>query len=75
MVNVTISVPTNLKQLLDKHPEINWSEVARQAWIGKVKQLELLDKLTSSSKASEKDVESLAKLLKKGITEWHDKKA
>ncbi len=75
MVNVTISVPVDLKDSLDRHPEINWSEVARQAWREKASQLDLLDKLTGSSRASEKDVESLARLIKKGIAEWHDKQA
>ena len=72
MVNMTIAVPEELKKLLDSHPEINWSEVARQAWWQKARELELLNKLTKSSKASDKDVLELAKVIKKGITEWHD---
>ncbi|HLD63177.1 MAG TPA: hypothetical protein VI875_04905 [Candidatus Norongarragalinales archaeon] len=75
LVNVTISVPSDLKDLLDKHPEINWSEVARQALFEKARQLEFLDKLTSSSKASDKDVNDLAKLIKKGIADWHNQQA
>lgn len=73
MVNVTIAVSQDLKDLLDKHPEMNWSEVARQAWKKKAEQLELLDKITSTSKASEKDVNDLARIIKKGMTEWHDR--
>jgi hypothetical protein len=72
MVNVTISVPQDLKDLLDKHPEMNWSEVARQAWKKKAEQLELLDKITASSKATDKDINELAKAIKKGIEKWHD---
>ena len=75
MVNVTISVPSDLKELLDRHPEMNWSEVARQAWKQKAKQLEFLSKLTVGSKASEKDIEELGRLLKKGIAQWHDESA
>lgn len=75
MVNMTISVPSDLKQVLDEHPEINWSEVARQAWKEKASQLDLLDKLTSSSRASDRDVEALAKLIKKGVAQWHEKQA
>ena len=41
MVNVTIAVPEELKKLLDAHAEINWSEVARQAWWKKARELEL----------------------------------
>ena len=74
MVNVTIAVPEDLKQLLDKHPEINWSEVARQAWWQKARELELLNQLTQSSRVSDKDVLDLAKLIKKGMVDWHDTK-
>lgn len=72
MVNMTIAVPGELKKLIDAHPEINWSEVARQAWWQKARELELLNKLTKTSKASDKDVLDLAKLIKKGMAEWHN---
>ncbi len=75
MVNVTIAVPEELKKLLDSHPEINWSEVARQAWWQKARELELLNKLASASKASDKDVLDLAKMIKKGIAKWHDQQS
>lgn len=67
MVNVTIAVSEDLKKLLDRFPEINWSEVARQAWLAKVRQLELLDKLTRKSRATDKDIEELAARIKKGL--------
>lgn len=73
MVNVTIAVPEELKKLLDTHPEINWSEVARQAWWQKARELDLLNKLTSASKTDDKDVLELAKIIKKGMAEWHSK--
>jgi hypothetical protein len=31
MPNVTIRVPDDLKEEMDDHPEINWSEVARRS--------------------------------------------
>ncbi len=75
MVNVTIAVPDELKRLLDKHKEMNWSEVARQAWWQKVRELELFNKLAKSSDASDKDVLELAKTIKKGMAEWHNQQA
>ena len=72
MVNMTISVPDNLKAMLDRHPEMNWSEVARQAWKNKVEQLELLNRLTAGSKATDKDVVELGRLIKKGMARRHD---
>jgi len=72
MVNMTISVPDELKAMLDRHPEMNWSEVARQAWRRKAEQLELLNSLTAGSKATDKDVEELARLIKRGIARRHE---
>ncbi len=73
MVNITISVSNELKKQLDEHPEMNWSEVARQAWTTKIQQLELLNTLTSKSKATDKDIEEFGKMLKKGIASRHNR--
>lgn len=74
MVNVTIAVPVDLKQQLDTHPEINWSEVARQAWKQKLSALDLLNEITAASKASDEDVNQLAAVVKKGVANWHNQK-
>lgn len=73
MVNVTINVDTALKKMLGRHPEINWSEVARQAWRQKAQTLEMLDELTARSTATEQDVAELAAKLRKGIARRHER--
>ena len=40
MPTVTISLPKELKERLDKHKDINWSEVFRISFEKKVKELE-----------------------------------
>ena len=72
MVNMTISMDVELKKLLDKHPEMNWSEVARQAWKQKAEQLELLDRLSANSKATDEDVMEISRKINEGIAKWHD---
>lgn len=68
MVNVTLAVPEELHKVMKRHPEIKWSEVARQAMWEYAKKLELLDEITSKSKLSEKDVLEIG-VVKKGIAE------
>lgn len=75
MTNVTIAVPNDLKSKLDGRPEINWSEVARQAWRQKLSQLETLDKLTANVNVTDEDIEELSKKVKKGVADWHDKRS
>jgi len=72
MVNVTLTVPTDLKQMMDMFPEINWSEVARQAINQKIQQLMLLRSITSKSQLTEKDVTEIGNKIKKAIAAKHN---
>jgi len=73
MVNITITISSELKSIISKYPEINWSEVARQAWREKIMQLDMLNEITRKSKVTEKDIVSLAANLKKSMAQFHEK--
>lgn len=60
MPNITVSVDDELKEQMDEHPEINWSEVTRQAIQEKIEVLAVMDELTSESTLTESDVEEIA---------------
>ncbi|PSQ37476.1 hypothetical protein BRD05_00540 [Halobacteriales archaeon QS_9_70_65] len=60
MPSITVNVNDDLKGRMEEHPEINWSEVTRQAIRKKVKTLEVMDELTSSSGLTERDVAEIA---------------
>jgi len=45
MTNMTLAIPEDLHEIMRKHSEIKWSEVARQAISEKARKLELMDKL------------------------------
>jgi len=42
MANITLSIPEDLKKEMEKFPEINWSEVARDSIKKKIAQLTFL---------------------------------
>ena len=71
MVNITLTVPEDLKQELQKHKEVNWSAVARKAMHEHLKKLHIADAIASKSKFTKRDVEELDKLIKKGIAKQH----
>nr|WP_306057430.1 hypothetical protein [Natronococcus sp. AD5] len=50
----------DLKKRMEKHPEINWSEVTRQAIQEKIEALEVMDELTGESELTERDVQEIA---------------
>ena len=67
MVSMTLAVPSELKKEMDRHPELNWSEVARQAIRDKVVLLHKMDQLLEKSKLTEEDALSLGKKVNKSL--------
>ncbi|MEW6295284.1 MAG: hypothetical protein AB1467_03225 [Candidatus Diapherotrites archaeon] len=73
MPTITLSVPQDLKQEMDKAKFINWSEVARTAIKEKISQLKILSLITSKSKLTEKDSLELGREINKSLHEKHKK--
>lgn len=65
MPSITVNVDDDLKERMENHPEINWSEVTRQAIQEKVETLEVMDELTSESELTESDVQDIADKINK----------
>lgn len=66
MPTITVRVDDELKTQMDRHPEINWSEVTRQAIDEKataLRRLERLEALSSDSTATDEDVDEIAALI------------
>ena len=69
MPSITVNVDAELKARMEDHPEINWSEVTRQAIAEKITHLELMDELTGDSQLTEDDVDELAAKINEGARE------
>lgn len=55
MTTMTLAVPEEMKHKMDSFAEINWSEVARQAFMQKIADLEFLHKFKAKSRITEKE--------------------
>jgi hypothetical protein len=55
MTNITLSIPLELKTEMEKFPEINWSEVARNSIKQKIVELSFLKGLTMDSEITPED--------------------
>ena len=55
MTNITLSIPLELKAEMEKFPEINWSEVARNSIKQKIVELSFLKGLTMDSEITPED--------------------
>ncbi len=71
MVNVTLTVPADLKKRMDEFPEINWSEVARQAINQKIQELVLLRSITAKSRLTDENVQEIGDKIKMAIAAKH----
>lgn len=69
MPDLILSIPDDLHKRLKNHPEIRWSEVAKQAIHQYLDQMELLDKLTSKSQLTESDVQELSEMIDSKVWE------
>ncbi|MBS3131999.1 hypothetical protein J4212_06200 [Candidatus Woesearchaeota archaeon] len=67
MPNMTLSIPEELHNIVKKHTEIKWSEIARRAMWTQARKLQLMDSLVSESTFTEKDVEALDHKIKAGL--------
>ena len=67
MVNMTITVPNEMKNDLDLFPEINWSEVARQAFREKIEDLKFLIEYKKNSDLTEEDAILLGRKVNRSL--------
>lgn len=67
MANMTLSIPEKLHVELAAHPEIRWSEVARQAFEKKILELHWMNKALGKSRMKEKDAERIGRGIKAEI--------
>jgi hypothetical protein len=67
VVNLTLTVPKELKDIMDEFPEINWSEVARQAFKNKIEDLRFLTRFKAESKLTEEDAIILGRKVNKAL--------
>jgi len=68
MTTMTLAVPSELKHKMEEFPEMNWSEIARQAFIQRIKDLEFLKKFKSESTLTEEDALRMGRKVSKSLS-------
>ena len=71
MTNMTLAVSEDLHTIMQKHKDIKWSEVARQAMWEKARKLELMDKILAKSTLSEEDALEIGRKIKHEVAKKH----
>ena len=71
MSTMTLAIPDDLKSKMARFPEMNWSEVARQAITQKMRVLEQMQGLLSNSMLVREDTVAYGKEIKKRVLKKH----
>lgn len=71
MPTMTLAVTEDLYDIIKRHNEVKWSEIARRAMWEYAKKLELLDRLTEKSELTESDVMEIDKSIKKSLAKHY----
>ena len=69
MANLTLAISNDLKAKMRHFPEINWSEVARQAIVEKTRLLEQMQRLLSKSTLTPSTGLVVGRQIKRRV--WH----
>jgi len=71
MTTMTLSIPDELKRQMEVVPEMNWSEIARQAFSQKLKEWQLFQSIVSKSRLTEKDALEIGRKVNAGLAKRH----
>lgn len=75
MSKLTIEIPAELKEVLDRYPEVQWEHVAEKALWGFARKVRLADQLAARSKLGSKGADAIGRALKAGIRRRYAKTA
>lgn len=67
MPKITVDIPSDVKDIISKHSELNWNKIITDTLWSYAKKLKLLDSITSKSKISEKYVDEIDRTIKQSI--------
>ncbi|MBR9704372.1 hypothetical protein GOV12_03095 [Candidatus Pacearchaeota archaeon] len=74
MVNITLSMPEDIKKDMEKFPEINWSVIARKAIINRIILLKKFKEFSKDSTITNKDSIRLGREVNKTVSKKYSKK-
>lgn len=77
MVTITLSLPEEVKKRMDRFEWLNWSAIAREAFLKRMKQIEILEKFNKDfekSKLSDDECVKLGRELRQAMLKHKEEK-
>jgi hypothetical protein len=73
MVNITLTIPEELRNEMHEFPEMNWSVIARTAIKNRIQMLRKFKAFNKESEMTEKNAINLGKKVNKKVSEKYKK--
>ena len=73
MPKVTFEIPIDIKDIVQKHTEIDWNKIVTDILWNYAKKIKLLDSIACKSKLTEKDIEALDHEIKSNLIKKYQK--
>ena len=74
MSTLTLAIPEDLKEEMEALPELNWSEIAREAIRQKIAEYKIFKAVVAKSKLTEKDALKIGEKVNEGIYKQYKKR-
>jgi hypothetical protein len=65
--NITLSVQGELGKKMENHPDVKWSQVARNAIEAKIREIEFEKQILSKSNLTKKDVAEISSMINRAV--------
>ena len=75
MSKLTMDVPVDLKAILDRHPEIDWENIAERAVWNLARKVQLADQIANRSSLTESAAETIGRQVKTALRRRYAKAA
>ena len=66
--NLTLSIPDELHEKIRGFSELRWSEIARKAIEQRINDMEIIERIASKSKLTQKDADEISKKIKRSAS-------
>ena len=73
MPKLTFEIPTDIKDIIKRHEEVDWNKVVNKAIWDYAKKIKLLESITVKSRLTESDVDDLDHEIKAALSKRYQK--
>ena len=67
MAKMTVTIPTEVQEILDKYPKIQWERIVRDTLWDYARKVQLMNKIAKKSEMTKDDVEAIDKVIKSDL--------